>query len=101
MPQAPAPQGRPVCVLASQGAAVVKDECKQTRDSQRGTNRVPGHTAQQPVASGQLRFQDVCVGPDCATKRVHSQHISMIIHHVNMQHKRKPGLVHELFRRTC
>jgi len=56
MPQAPAPQGRPVCVLASQGAAVVKDECKQTRDSQRGTNRVPGHTAQQPIASGQLRF---------------------------------------------
>ncbi len=49
MPQAPAPQGRSVCVLASQGAAVVMDGCKQTRESQTGTDRVPGHTAQQPV----------------------------------------------------
>ena len=56
MPQAPAPQGRSVCVLVSLGAIVVKDGCKQTRDSQKGTDRVPGHTAQQPAASGQLRF---------------------------------------------
>lgn len=47
MPQGPAPQGRSVCVLASQGAAVAMDGCKQTRESQRGTHRVPGHTAQQ------------------------------------------------------